>query len=491
LRFVNCDGQPLNVETHFAPLTKVGKHTLQMIGVALLFVVGFVSIFLANESNRLELRGLQTISRVGLLQTIGLAAVGLIATLVLVRFAEIALAFFFLVGLVKGDPRLASAPLDLTLVIGAIVVLGVAYRMFRGHSLRLPREYFFYLPLLAMMILSLAYTPDLTAGIDKFLRFICLTSIGIISPFVLFDQESKVRRFFLTMAIGGLALAINSLTMLGGEERLVSPSGLNTELGAASAIALIVIWAMLFPRWPFLARVLLYPVLGVLIVALIGSGGRFANVSAVLCLVIGTLLYRKLFGDVLLMGALALVALPLIWIPQASFEYLHSLIHPAQAMGTRNDLMWLGVQMFSAHPLFGVGLEGFRFLSPNPLTYNYPHNLFLEIGSEMGILAAFAFLALAFCAFRESISQLRSKLDRANTLVPTVFLLLVYSFLDAMVSGDINDLRFMWFVFALPFVLRNLQSSTFLLKRVVDLPSAPQLAFEHATTPFSYNTRDI
>lgn len=480
----------MNLETHFTAPTRVGKHALQIIGIALLFLLGFVSIFLANESHRLELQGLQTISRLGLLQTAGVATAGLVAALVLVRFAEVGLALFFLVGLVKGDPRLASAPLDLTLLAGAIVILGVAYRMFRGQVLRLPPEYFFYLPLLAMMILSLAYTPSLTAGMDKFLRFTCLTSIGIVSPFVLFGHESKVRRFFLAMAVGGLALAINSMTMLGGQERLVSPSGLNTELGAASAISLIVIWTMLFPRWPFLTRVLLYPVLGVLIVALIGSGGRFANVSAVLCLVIGTLLYRKLLGDVLLMGALALVALPLIWIPQASFEYLHSLIHPAQAMGTRNDLMWLGVRMFSSHPLFGVGLEGFRFLSPNPLTYNYPHNLFLELGSEMGILAAFAFLALAFCSFRESVRQLGNKLDRANTLVSTVFLLLVYVFLDAMVSGDINDLRFMWFVFGLPFVLRKLQSSTIVLKRVIDLTSVPQLALEHTATPVS-SVRDI
>jgi hypothetical protein len=43
--------------------------------------------------------------------------------------------------------------------------------------------------------------------------------------------------------------------------------------------------------------------------------------------------------------------------------------------------------------------------------------------------------------------------------VITVFLLLIYVFLDAMVSGDLNDLRFMWFVLGLPFVLRNLEST--------------------------------
>jgi O-antigen ligase len=385
---------------------------------------------------------------------------------------------------VKGDPRLSATPVDLTILIGAVVVAGVGYRLFlKGHTLRLPQEYVLYLPLLAMMVLSLVYTPDLDAGMDKCLRFLCLTSIGIVSPFVLFDEERKMRRFFVTLAIGGLLLALNSLPMLGGTERLVSPSGLNTELGAASAVSMIVIWALLFPRWPFWARALSYPVLGVLAVALIGSGGRFANASAVICLVIGTLLCRKLWSDVVIAGALALLALPLIWIPQASFEYLGSLMRPEQAMGTRNDLMWLGVRMFANHPIFGVGVDGFRFLSPNPLTYNYPHNLFLELGSEMGFLAAFAFLALACCSFREILRQLSDSTLRRNPLVPTTFLLLIYAFLDAMVSGDINDLRFMWFVFGLPFVLRGFEMTVRVVNRVPEGALFPETA---VTSPVSF-----
>ena len=464
----------MNIGTHIVKSFAPKKYALRAATIVLLFVFGFASVFLASSSYRLETLGATAILRVGLLKTLGFVTAGVVVSLLLVRFAEVALAMFFLVGLVKGDPRLSSAPVDLTVFIGSIVVASVGYRLlFKRKVLRLPQEYFFYLPLLAMMVLSLAYTPDLSAGIDKCMRFVCLTSIGIVSPFVLFGDEAKVRRFFVTMALGGLLLAINSWSMLGGEERLVSPSGLNTELGAASAVAMIVIWAMLFPRWPFVARVLFYPALGVLAVALIGSGGRFANVSAVICLVLGALLCRKLLSDVVVFAGLALLALPLIWIPQASFEYLESLRHPAEAMGTRSDLMRLGLQMFAHHPLFGVGVNGFRFLSPNPLTYNYPHNLFLELGSEMGIVAALAFLVLAFCSFHEIIKQLGDKDLRLDPLVSTVFLLLIYAFLDAMVSGDINDLRFMWFVFGLPFVLRNLQSMS-VLERIPDaIPVCP------------------
>ena len=81
----------------------------------------------------------------------------------------------------------------------------------------------------------------------------------------------------------------------------------------------------------------------------------------------------------------------------------------------------------------------------------------------MGIVAALAFLALTFFAFREIIRQMWEPSSSFNSLSPTVFLLLTYVFLDAMVSGDMNDLRFMWFVFGLPYVLRNLAAASPLL----------------------------
>jgi O-antigen ligase len=434
---------------------------LRAAGLGLLFILGFGVALVVELVHRVEAQGLQFIANKGIPEAFVFLTLGLLAAVLLIRHAEIALALFFLVGLVKGDPSLASTPVDLTLLIGAIVQIGVCYRLFiRRQALRLPEEYFLYLPLLLMMVLSLTYTPDFAGGIDKLLRFVCLTSIGIIAPFVLFDDFRKLSRFFVVLILGGIALAINSLTMLGGEERMVSPSGLNTELGAASAVALILIWGMVFPRLSLGRRILLYPFLGLLGIALIGSGGRFANVSAVICLFVGAILCRKLFTDILLVGGVGVLALPFFWIPQASFDYLRSLLHPSQAMGTRNDLMWLGVKMFSEHPIFGVGAQGFRYLSPNPLTYNYPHNLFLELGSEMGILAAVAFLALAFFAFREIIRQMWKPFSSFNSLAPTVFLLLIYVFLDAMVSGDMNDLRFMWFVFGLPYVLRNLAAAS-------------------------------
>src|SRR3984957_11040152 len=164
----------------------------------------------------------------------GVLILGTMLLALLLKYAEVTLALFFLVGLFKGDPRLSSTPVDLTILVGALVALAVALRLiFDRQALQIPAEYFLYLPLICLMVLSLFYTPDFSAGLEKTLRFVFLTGLGIVAPFALFDAPVKIRRFMITMLGGGMLLAVNSLFMLGGQERLVSASGLNTELGSA------------------------------------------------------------------------------------------------------------------------------------------------------------------------------------------------------------------------------------------------------------------
>jgi len=432
---------------------------LQYAVLGILFLSGFAVAILGAALRPAEVSALHLLGSMALAKSFCILLGGIAIAFLLIRHAEITLALFFLVGLVKGDPSLAESPVDLTVMTAAIIGVSAAWKLLAsGKRIELPKEYFFYLPLLSMMCISLAYTPNVPAGAVKALRFICLTGIGIVGPFIFFDTTKKIRRFFYVLVIGGIALAINSLSMLGNGKRFVAPSGLNTELGAASAVALILIWALIFPRIGFLWRVLFYPVLGVLVIALLGSGGRFANVSAALCIFLAAILCKPLLKDIAIMCGVAVIALPMFWIPSASYQYLDSLRHPALAMGTRSDLMALGVKVFSEHPLLGVGVDGFRFVSPNPITYNFPHNIVLELGAEMGIIAALSFVLIAFTSFRESIRQLSVQATPDAALVRTVFLLLIYVLLDSMISGDINDLRFMWFVFSLPFVLRILLS---------------------------------
>jgi O-antigen ligase len=382
------------------------------------------------------------------------AAVVAIVGCLLLRHAEIAVAIFYVIGFFKGDARLESSPVDLTVSVAVLMILAIVIRLaFTETELKLPRAFLWYVPILFLMFMSLSYTPSLAAGLDKTLRFVFLTLLGAISPFILVNSRVKLERFLATLVIGAILMSINSFFMLGGEDRLVAPSGETTALGFCAGLALIVIWTLWFPKLSLGRRILFYPLIGVLAVALVGSGGRLANVATAVCLGLSILFCRRLAVDFGIMLGCGIAALPFVNIPAASIQYLASLTRPHDAFGTRTDLMRFGLQTFLDHPLFGVGVQGYRYVTPNPLTYNFPHNLLLELGAELGVFAVIAFLIFAFCSFDELFHLLRERNPRYLALERTVLSLLVLGALDVSVSGEMNNDRLFFFLLSLPFVL--------------------------------------
>jgi O-antigen ligase len=387
------------------------------------------------------------------------AAVIAVVGCLLLRHAEIAVAIFYVVGFFKGDARLESSPVDLTVSVAVLMIVAIVIRLaFTGQDLQLPRAFLWYLPILFLMFMSLSYTPSLAAGLDKTLRFVFLTLLGAVSPFVLVNSRVKLERFLATLVVGAILMSINSFFMLGGEDRLVAPSGETTALGFCAGLALIVIWTLWFPKLSLPRRILFYPLIGVLAVALVGSGGRLANVATAVCLGLSILFCRRLVVDFGIIMGCGIAALPFVNIPAASLQYLASLTRPHDAFGTRTDLMRFGLQTFLDHPLLGVGVQGYRYVTPNPLTYNFPHNLLLELGAELGVFAVVAFLIFAVCSFRALFQLLRERNIPYLALERTVLSLLVLGALDVSVSGEMNNDRLFFFLLSLPFVLREFTS---------------------------------
>jgi O-antigen ligase len=92
---------------------------------------------------------------------------------------------------------------------------------------------------------------------------------------------------------------------------------------------------------------------------------------------------------------------------------LERLVNPSQsdddAAQIRKALWHGGLRMMEAHPIFGVGLDGFIQESTRYVDFNevpqferanrVAHNSYVEIGSEMGIPGLLAFVAILFCTF--------------------------------------------------------------------------------------------
>lgn len=168
-------------------------------------------------------------------------------------------------------------------------------------------------------------------------------------------------------------------------------------------------------------------------------------------------LYRNLVKDAGLMLLGLVLALPFVHIPEASYEYLGLLLGGNPEMGRlgfRTVLMHMAWGMIKEHPLFGVGIQGFRYHTSNVTVYNWPHNIFLEIGCELGIPVALAVVGILVAAVWQAVKMLRESTPRDRTLVATVAAFLIMGLMDFMNTGDINSGRVSWMCVSLVFALQ-------------------------------------
>jgi O-antigen ligase len=383
-----------------------------------------------------------------------------VATVILLLYPEFALALYVVVGDVKGDERIASLGfLDLTLLLGAILLAGIALNLLhRKRVLPMPPVFFLYIVLAALMTASLSYTPVFDAGLEKAGRFLTVTGIVIVAPFFVFDTPGAMKRFLTGYAAATFAICAYSLTRLGSSGRLVTPSNFTIGLGHIACASILLMWLGLMPGLPFAKRLLVYPILAVPVVALIGSGSRGPLIATALALLVSLFFYCRFLIDAVCLGVLGFLALPFMRIPEASLSYLGSLIHSSNAgtlLSFRGELMDSAWKLLEQHPLIGAGIQGYRYYSPNAGLYNWPHNIFIEIACELGIPAALIVCAIFGSALREALRQLKDKLSPYATLSRVAAALLFVGIVNATNTGDINSDRSTWLFVSLVFVVRG------------------------------------
>jgi O-Antigen ligase len=412
-------------------------------------IVGFVYAWLVETINLREL----------VLCSLGAAFVAL-----LLIYPELSLALYVVVGDVKGDDRVASlVPLDLTLALGAVLFLGMALNCLRDKRvLTMPREYYLLLALVVMMVASLAWTPVFDAGLEKLGRFVSVTGIVIVAPFFVLGSAAALRRFLVTFGCAAFVICAYSLTSLGGSDRLVTPSSNTIGLGHIACGLVVLIWFGLMPRLVFPKRMLFYPVLAIALVSLIGSGSRGAAMALGATIAISLLYYRRLAGDLACLAAIFLSLVPFIRIPDASFEYLGTLTSSGSLKSLfyfRAELLDYGWSLLRSHPFLGVGIQGFRFYSPNAGLYNWPHNIFLEVCCELGLAAGAIMVALFVLAVREAFHQVKDRVSPHPMFAQIAAALLAVGIVNGTNTGDINSDRSTWLFLSLLFAVKALRAS--------------------------------
>ena len=398
-------------------------------------------------------------------EAVVLMLIGLPTGIGLLMFPEVTLALYLNAGHFKADPRLQpiSNLIDLTVALALILIAGVAYRLLlRKGTIIWTKEVSLAIVLSVVVLVGSVYTPAPGYGQEKAIRFISLTLLAFVVPLAVVQSPQELHRFLLGMLAIGLVLAVEAL--LEGGERFTAFGSNTLALGyGAGSASLIALFLVL----PGLRTGVLKPMtlvtIGLLAVAMIGSGSRGPLLALAVSIVVTFLLslalgHRRKFA---LMSVVALAGIVVFvfsssLVPASSLERFSFLLHGTETQvenssaGTRLSYWRQSLALFSERPLVGSGTGGFAWFVSGRDTQEYPHNIVLELATETGIVGLTIFACLMLFIVQNLLSALHvsALIEGFNrSLLVTLFAILTFELVGAMLSGDLNDGRGLWALF--------------------------------------------
>ncbi len=405
------------------------------------------------------------------------------------KHPEISFALFLNAGVYKVDPRLSFLTdiLDLTVLFCLLTITGIIFRIVtkKIKFIMPPKEIFIPFVIIAVMgIFSLTYTLAPIYGADKLLRFLILTSMAMFLPFYLFQDTSSIGRFFTLYTLVALLMIFD--VMIGGitpgQWEWHSAFGSNyLAMAFTTGYASIVVLFYFMLNSEYKLKSFLY--LCLLMLLMLGSfisGGRGPVIALFISIIAISCYLLLLFGRDLLffkikksfLKLLFLVIFPIfisIGILAFNSEYFTTFLTRIEAFQSSEGFLETGrqvryhdaIDIMLSFPegITGVGTGGFSVYHAefDDKRGDYPHNIFLEIGSELGIIGFLAIIFMVCRSFQVSFHSLKTAISNRSYIGMTLFALLVYTIMNASISGDINDNRSLFTVIGLIFAYRNVQ----------------------------------
>ena len=386
----------------------------------------------------------------------------------LVRHPPVLLAVFLHVGVFKGAPVFGALPVDVTAALGLLLAAVCLHRVLEGRVRPVPVGVAVPVAVIGILaLLGLIWTPVPGYGTEKAAKFLTLTLLSATAAFFVIERRRDLRE--LLWAVVALAVLAAGVSVadpgsaeagrleFGGQDNTIFTS----RLICSGALVLLLGSGLLARRvWMRLALPLVALAL-VAVAAGIGSRGPLLSLVLALVCVFAVSLVRKpqQLLPALVIVAAALAVFPLVTLPAASRERLQRTIeNPSGSVQEdgRSALYGKAVDLTEQYPLRGIGTGGF-FLYSYVLANQeekYPHNIFLELSSELGIVPALVLgasvIALLFMFYRRTWLAGEEEDRRLYQVFAGLFLFQLFA---VQFSGDMNDNRTFWAMFGVAWLM--------------------------------------
>jgi O-antigen ligase len=311
-----------------------------------------------------------------------------------------------------------------------------------------------------IVALSYFYTPAPNWGFTQATRLCGIGGLLFLSPFVLIRTEKDFRQFAFAFVFFAMALAAEIIFMPRyAVDQWGQAYAVKTDIGGGWIIGMAILLLLYYPfgatassKWFW--RLFCGPIL---IVGLVAATARGPLVGLLLVFVLTPLVLPRKSGAsskaltsigilvaLVVAGAVATSLLPDVGGKyREKTEEVERVLHgswPGGTMGERLDFYQAAIEEIPEHPVLGLGVGGWSAFYYGHDTKSYPHNLFLLVGVEEGLVGL-----IALCAFLWVVgSAIKRVLAMARERFVVLFSLVVFCVTVSMFSGDLDTNRLLW-----------------------------------------------
>jgi len=405
---------------------------------------------------------------------------GCLTIILFFRYPELGLVMSFSSGIFKewlSTHVSVFAQFDFTVIVFGLSLLSVILVLIRKGTLFDIPIHSSFIPFMAftgMLFISTLYTPSPEYGNMKAFSFLFFNWALFLFPILVIREEKTCWRIiFLLVALGGVVSLSTIFTLLKGisQQNLLlsyraSFLGINSISygGWVGMIAILLISVL--PRInKRIQRITAILMILLLTVALLVSNSRGPLLSFILTLLVILIVrFRSipkkklafLFGIFIILIIVTFTLLPAqltsrytdIFQNRQSQNYLTYYTVNARLHAWITSLQIASENLITF--IFGVGSGGFS----NKIYFQdirlYPHNIFLEVLCELGLIGLVLIVWHFLSILLDGIRTLSGRTtDEQKVLLFAFLMMTIFGLISAQFSGDLNDNRRLWFYLGL------------------------------------------
>jgi O-antigen ligase len=298
-------------------------------------------------------------------------------------------------------------------------------------------------------------------GLNKTLLYFLRNFLFFLIPVLFFNSESSLKKIHLAGIIISIALIFTSLFSYLQFELLserLDPSGRRNVIWFGRAMGLSIVWFYFGYRISKSTVIKIFCVILILLSMFLLNitGSRGPLVSFVFSLLlIG--FFTKRYN--LKIKLIAILVLSVIGFQVLSYFFANIVTRFSALSADYSSIIRIysiynGIMFFLQKPIWGWGTGSFSSLVSDYI--KYPHNIFIELAMEIGIVGVSIFI-IFLCIVIFNFFYLRNKVNNStqSILLQVSYFIFLFGFFNSQFSGDISHNPIMWFSAGSVIILRN------------------------------------